>query len=219
MEQADGTAWMAFFCESMLQIALELAQEDKVYEDMAQKFIEHFLRIAGAMDRIGMNQYELWDDEDGFFYDLLCLPDGTTQRIKTRSIVGLLPLCASTVIAPELMDRFPNLVDKIERFCQRNANLIANMASPTNPGYDGRFMFSILTEEKLRRVLARMLDEDRFFGPHGVRALSRWHKDHPYVMSVHGAEYRVEYMPAESTNGMFGGNSNGAGRCGCPSTH
>jgi hypothetical protein len=211
MEQADGTAWMAFFCQSMLQIALELAPEDSVYVDMAQKFIEHFLRIAGAMDRIGINPDELWDEEDGFFYDLLRLPDGTAQRIKVRSIVGLLPLCASTVIAPELIDRFPNLIGQIDRFCQRNASLIANLASPTKPGHNGRFLFSILTEEKLRRVLTRMLDEDRFFGPHGVRALSRWHKDHPYVLSVHGEEYRVEYMPAESTNGMFGGNSNWRG--------
>ena len=211
MEQADGTAWMAFFCQSMLQIALELAPADSVYEEMAQEFIEHFLRIAGAMDRIGINPDELWDEEDGFFYDLLILPDGSAQRIKVRSIVGLLPLCASTVIAPEVIDRFPNLVGKIDRFCRRNANLIANMASPTKPGYDGRFLLSILNEEKLRQVLTRMLDEDRFLGQYGVRALSRWHKDHPYVMSVHGQEYRVEYMPAESTNGMFGGNSNWRG--------
>jgi hypothetical protein len=165
MEQADGTAWMAFFCQSMLQIAVELAPEDSVYEDMAQKFIEHFLRIAGAMDRIGINADELWDEEDGFFYDLLRLPDGTAKRIKVRSIVGLLPLCASTVIAPEFMGRYPNLVGKIERFCQRNGKLIANMASPTKPGYRGRLLFSILNEKKLRQVLTRMLDEERFFGP------------------------------------------------------
>jgi hypothetical protein len=211
MEQADGTAWMAFFCQSMLQIALELAPEDRVYEDMAEKFIEHFLRIAGAMDRIGINADELWDEEDGFFYDLLRLPGGGAERIKVRSIVGLLPLCASTVIASELMDRFPNLMSKIDRFCRRNVNLITNIAPPTKPGHNGRFLFSTLTEDKLRRVLARMLDEERFFSPHGVRALSRWHKDHPYVLRVHGEEYRVEYMPAESTNSMFGGNSNWRG--------
>jgi len=211
MEQADGTAWMAFFCQSMLQIALELAPEDHVYEEMAQKFIEHFLRIAGAMDRAGIRPDELWDEEDGFFYDLLCLPDGSAQRIKVRSVVGLLPMCATTVIDPELVERFPNLMDKVDRFCQRNANLIVNIASPTKPGHDGRFLFSPLTEEKFRRVLTRMLDEERFLGPHGVRALSRWHKDHPFILNVHGQEYRIEYMPAESTNGMFGGNSNWRG--------
>ena len=211
IEQADGTAWMAFFCQSMLQIALELAPEDPVYEEMAQKFIEHFLRIAGAMDRIGINADELWDEEDGFFYDLLRLPDGSAQRIKIRSIVGLLPLCACTVIEPELVERFPNLIRKIDHFCQRNRSLIANIASPTKPGHNGRFLFSPLTEQKLRRVLTRMLDEERFLSPHGVRALSRWHKDHPYVLRVHGEEYRVEYMPAESTNDMFGGNSNWRG--------
>jgi len=211
IEQADGTAWMAFFCQSMLQIALELAPEDPVYEGMAQKFIEHFLRIAGAMDRIGINPDELWDEEDGFFYDLLRLPDGSAQRIKIRSVVGLLPLCACTVIDPELLKRFPNLMAKIDRFCRRNPNLMANIASPTKPGHNGRFLFSPLTEEKLRRVLTRMLDEERFLSPHGIRALSRWHKEHPYVLQVHREEYRVEYMPAESTNGMFGGNSNWRG--------
>jgi len=211
MEQADGTAWMAFFCQSMLQIALELAPEDPAFQDMAEEFIEHFLRIAGAMDRIGIHPDELWDEDDGFFYDLLRLPDGSAQRIEVRSVVGLLPLCASTVIAPELVNRLPSLTSRIDRFCQRNPDLMANIASPTKPGHGGRFIFSTLTESKLRRVLTRMLDEARFLGPHGVRALSRWHKDHPYVLTVDGQEYRVEYMPAESTNSMFGGNSNWRG--------
>jgi hypothetical protein len=211
MEQADGTAWMAFFCQSMLQIALELATEDDMYVEMAQKFIEHFLRIGGAMDRAGINRDELWDDEDGFFYDLLRLPDGSAERIKVRSIVGLLPMCACTVIDPELLERFPDLLQKVERFCQRNPDLIAQITLPTKPGHNGRFMFSPLTEDKFRRVLTRMLDEERFLSPHGIRALSRWHKDHPYILCVHGEEHRVEYMPAESTNSMFGGNSNWRG--------
>jgi hypothetical protein len=211
LEQADGTAWMAFFCQSMLQIALELAPEDSTYEDMAQKFIEHFLRIAGAMDRVGINMDDLWDEEDGFFYDLLRLPDGRAERIKVRSIVGLLPLCATTVISSELLSRFPNLLDKLDRFCERHSDLIANIAPPRKPGDGGRLLLSILNEDKLRRVLRRMLDEERFLGPHGIRALSRWHKDHPYVLSVNGREYRVEYMPAESNSGMFGGNSNWRG--------
>jgi hypothetical protein len=211
MEQADGTAWMAFFCQSMLQIALELAPEDPVFKSMAEEFIEHFLRIAGAMDRIGIHPDELWDEEDGFFYDLLCLPNGSAERIRVRSVVGLLALCANTVISPELVDRFPSFTDKIGNFCQRNPGLIANIASPTKPGHGGRFIFSTLTEEKLRRVLARMLDEERFLSPHGIRALSRWHKNHPYVLKVHGVEYRVDYTPAESTSDMFGGNSNWRG--------
>jgi hypothetical protein len=211
LEQADGTAWMAFFCQSMLQIALELAPEDSTYEDMAQKFIEHFLRIAGAMDRVGINMDDLWDEEDGFFYDLLRLPDGRAERIKVRSVVGLLPLCATTVISSELLFRFPNLLDKVDRFCERHSDLIANIAPPRKPGQGGRFLLSILNEDKLRRVLRRMLDEERFLGPHGIRALSRWHKDHPYVLAVNGQEYRVEYMPAESNSGMFGGNSNWRG--------
>jgi len=211
LEQADGTAWMAFFCQSMLQIALELAPEDSTYEDMAQKFIEHFLRIAGAMDRVGINIDDLWDEEDGFFYDLLRLPDGRAERIKVRSIVGLLPLCATTVISSELLSSFPNLLDKLDRFCERHSDLIANIAPPRKPGDGGRLLLSILNEDKLRRVLRRMLDEERFLGPHGIRALSRWHKDHPYVLAVNGREYRVEYMPAESNSGMFGGNSNWRG--------
>jgi hypothetical protein len=211
LEQADGTAWMAFFCQSMLQIALELAPEDSTYEDMAQKFIAHFLRIAGAMDRVGLNIDDLWDEEDGFFYDLLRLPDGRAERIKVRSIVGLLPLCAATAVSPELLALFPNLMDKVDRFCERHPELIANIAPPRKRGNGGRFLLAVLNEDKLRRVLTRMLDEERFLGPHGIRALSRWHKDHPYVLNVGGQEYRVEYMPGESTNGMFGGNSNWRG--------
>jgi hypothetical protein len=195
----------------MLQIALELAPTDSVYEDMAQKFIEHFFRIAGAMDRIGLNADDMWDEEDGFFYDLLRFPGGHAERIKVRSAVGLLPLCATTVIQPEVASKFPRLLDKVDRFCERQANLIANLAPPRKPGENGRLLLAILPEYKLRRILARMLDEERFLGPYGIRALPRWHKDHPYVMHLHGQEYKVEYLPAESDNGMFGGNSNWRG--------
>ncbi len=209
LEQADGTAWMAFFCQSMLQIALELAPFDSVYEDMAQKFVEHFFRIAGAMDRIGLNADELWE-EDGFFYDLLRLPDGREERIKVRSVVGLLPLCATRVIEPELVKQFPSLLDKVNRFCDRQKHLTAKLSPPRKRGNKVRYLLAVLPEEKLRRTLTRMLDEERFLSPYGIRALSRWHKDHPYVMHVHGQEYKVEYLPAESDNGMFGGNSNWA---------
>jgi hypothetical protein len=132
---------------------------------MAQKFIEHFFRIAGAMDRIGLNADDMWDEEDGFFYDLLRFPGGHAERIKVRSAVGLLPLCATTVIQPEVASKFPRLLDKVDRFCERQANLIANLAPPRKPGENGRLLLAILPEYKLRRILARMLDEERFLGP------------------------------------------------------
>jgi hypothetical protein len=211
IEQADGTAWMAFYCQQMLQIALELAPDDPVYEDMAQKFVEHFFRIAGAMDRVGINPDELWDEEDGFFYDLLRLPDGGASRLKIRSVVGLLPLCATTAIAGDLLNRLPNLLDKVKRFIERQPELLANIHPPGQVGEKGRHLLAILPERKLRSILTRMLDEERFLGPHGVRSLSRWHLEHPFTMSVHGEEYSVQYMPGESSNGMFGGNSNWRG--------
>ncbi|MGE3152262.1 MAG: glucosidase [Nitrospiraceae bacterium] len=211
LEQADGTAWMALFSQNMLQIALELAENDPIYEEMAVKFVEHFLRIAGSMDRVGLHQDELWDEEDGFFYDVLCFPDGTATRIKVRSLVGLLPLCAATVIPPEFLARFPRAVEHARRILNRNADLVANIAPLTKPGVDGRRLLAILNEDKLRRVLTRMLDEERFLSPYGIRSLSRHHLEHPYVFTVHGQEYRVDYLPAESNTGMFGGNSNWRG--------
>jgi Glycosyl hydrolase family 63 C-terminal domain len=211
LEQADGTAWMALFSQNMLELALELAVQDPTYEDFALRFAEHFFWIAAAMDPLGQHPDELWDDEDGFFYDVLRYPDGTASRIKVRSMVGLIPMCAVTVIADETIARFPRLAQRVTAYLDRNRDLLANIADPLVPGVHGRRLLSVLNEAKLRRVLARMLDEDRFFSPHGVRSLSRWHKDHPYVLSVHGDEYRVEYLPAESDTGMFGGNSNWRG--------
>lgn len=211
LEQADGTAWMAFFSQSMLQMSLELAERDPLYEDFAQKFIEHFFRIAGAMDRVGINPDELWDEEDGFFYDLLRTPDGAANRLKVRSVVGLLPLCAAAIIEPGLRERFPKLLSKVERFCERQPELLANLNPPLKAGHGGRHLLAILNEDKLRRVLARMLDEERFLGPHGIRSLSRWHLEHPFTLSVHGQDYIVQYLPAESNSGMFGGNSNWRG--------
>ncbi len=211
LEQADGTAWMALYSQNMLELALEIALHDSTYEDMASKFLEHFLWIAAAMDRSGEHKDELWDEEDGFFYDILRMPDGHATRIKVRSMVGLLPLCAVTVISREITDRFPRFMEKAVRFMERHAGLLENIHPPQETGFAGRHLLSVLTEEKLRRVLGRMLDEERFFSPYGVRSLSRWHKDHPYVFQVHGEEYRVEYLPAESDSGMFGGNSNWRG--------
>ncbi len=178
---------------------------------MALKFLEHFLWIAGSMDRVGENQDELWDEEDGFFYDVLRLPDGTATRMKVRSMVGLLPLCAATVISAETVERFPRFVEQARAFIGRHSELMANIAPLDKPGVAGRRLLSPLNEDKLRRILTRMLDEERFLSPYGIRSLSRWHLEHPYVLDVAGQEYKVQYLPAESNTGMFGGNSNWRG--------
>lgn len=211
LEQADGTAWMALYCQSMLHIAMELAVQDASHKNLAYRFIEHFFWIAGAMDRVGDNKDELWDQEDGFFYDLLRLPDGTGTRMKVRSIVGLLPMCASTIIQREFIEKFPSVMERVEEFLGRRPELVANLHPIDQEGVQGRRLLSILNEQKLRKVLASMLDEERFLSPYGIRSLSRWHKEHPYVFSVHGQEYKVQYEPAESPSGLFGGNSNWRG--------
>jgi hypothetical protein len=211
LEQADGTAWMALYCQNMLEIALEIASHDRSYEALATKFLEHFLWIAASMDRVGDNQDELWDEEDGFFYDLLKLPDGSAKRIKVRSMVGLLPLCAATVVSGETVRQFPRFLERAREFVARHKELLVNIHPVEKPGEQGRYLLSALNEQKLRRVLARMLDEERFLSPYGVRSLSRWHLDHPFVMNVHGEEFKVKYLPAESDTGMFGGNSNWRG--------
>ena len=211
MEQADGTAWMALFCQNMLEIALELASDDVTYEPMALKFMEHFLWIAGSMDRIGENQDELWDEEDGFFYDLLHLPDGTAGRLKVKSMVGLLPLCATSLISRDLIEKFPRLRQKVAQFMQKHPELVANIFPSDRPGRNGQYLLSVLSEGKLRRILQRMLDESGFLSPYGVRSLSRHHLENPYKFDVHGEEYIVQYQPAESQTGLFGGNSNWRG--------
>jgi len=211
LEQADGTAWMAMFSQDMLELALALLEHDASYEEFVLKFVERFFWIAAAVDPVGEHPDEMWDEEDGFFYDVLRLPDGTGTRIKVRSLVGLLPICAATVIEPELIERYPQIAGQVGEFLERNQDLLANIADPLVPGVHGRRLLSLVNETKLRRILARMLDEERFLGPHGIRSISRWHLAHPYTFDVHGAEYRVQYEPAESTTGMFGGNSNWRG--------
>jgi hypothetical protein len=211
LEQADGTAWMAFFSQNMLSMALEIARHDPTYEEMVLKFIQHFLWIAGSMDRIGDNQDELWDEADGFFYDVLMLPDGSAQRIKVHSMVGLLPLTAVAVIEPEIISTMPQIVERLRAFIHKRPELVANIHPISQPGVNGRRLLSVLNENKLRRVLERMLDEDHFLSPYGIRSLSRWHLEHPYSVRVHGQEYRVQYLPAESNTGLFGGNSNWRG--------
>ena len=210
LEQADGTAWMALYCQNMLEIAVELAMTDPDYEDMALKFCEHFLWIASAMAHLGQDT-GMWDEEDGFFYDVLRLPNGQAQRLKVRSMVGLLPLCAATIFEGELMAKSPELEERFRWFLAARPELYAAIHDPTKPGVAGRRLASILDETKLRRVLARMLDEDEFLSPFGIRSLSRHHADHPYVIHAGGQEYRVSYLPAESDSGMFGGNSNWRG--------
>jgi hypothetical protein len=211
LEQADGTAWMALFSQNMLGIALLLAEHDPTYEDFVLQFLQRFFSIAAAVDPVGDRPDEMWDPDDGFFYDVLRLPDGRGIRLAVRSLVGLLPLCATTVFEPAVLARFPKLRAALVSYLERNGDLLANIADPLKPGVNGRRILSLLNEEKLRRVLARMLDEERFLGPHGIRSISRWHLDHPYSFFVDGREYKVQYEPAESTTGMFGGNSNWRG--------
>ncbi len=210
LEQADGTAWMAFYAQCMLGIALELTNHDDLYADMALKFAEHFAFIAAAMDRIGENRDELWDEEDGFYYDVLRLPDGQATRLKVRSMVGLLPLCATTIL-PSGAGVGNDLVERVRRRIEAMPELLATIHDPGRVGVDGRRMLAVLDETKLRRVLARMLDETEFLGPHGIRSLSRRHAEDPYRVDVHGQTYEVRYLPAESDSGMFGGNSNWRG--------
>jgi hypothetical protein len=210
LEQADGTAWMALFCQNMLEIAVELAMEDPDYEDMAIKFCEHFFWIGSAMGSLG-GDTGMWDEEDGFYYDVLRLPDGRARRLKVRSMVGLLPLCATTVFDGRLLARNPELAERLQWFLTTRPELCAAVHDPWKVGVAGRRLASILDETRLRRVLAKMLDEKEFLSPYGLRSLSRYHAAHPYVIEVGRQEYRVNYLPAESDTGMFGGNSNWRG--------
>ena len=213
LEQADGTAWMAFYCQNMLEIALILTETDPMYEEIAFRFLEHFLWITYAMDRIGVNHDEMWDQQDGFFYDLLRLPNGEAVRLKIRSLVGLLPLCASTVFEPDVIQRHPRFKELIDLFAKRHPEVVRHIspADESFAGYNGRRLLSVCNKRKIERILSYMLDENEFLGPHGIRSLSRYHLDHPFVFHVGHDEYRVQYLAAESNTGMFGGNSNWRG--------
>ena len=210
LEQADGTAWMCLFCENMLQIAVTLALTDPDYADMALKFVEHFLWIASSMANVG-GRTSMWDEEDGFFYDVLRLPNGQAQRLKVRSMVGLLPLCAATAFDGVALSKYPEMAERLKAFLTARPELRNSIHDPDKLGVAGRRLASILNEDKLRRVLAKMLDENEFFSPYGIRSLSRFHAEHPYVFNTGGQEYRVAYLPAESDTSMFGGNSNWRG--------
>jgi hypothetical protein len=210
LEQADGTAWIAFYAQMMLQISLELALHDPSYADMALKFFEHFIWIASAMVHIG-GQGAMWNEEDGFFYDVLRTPDGRDRQLKVRSMVGLLPLCAVAVIDEHVMAQLPELQRRAGWFVRHRPHLVCNIHDPRRPGFRDRRMLSLLSADRLRRVLARMLDENEFLSPYGIRSLSRYHADHPYAFELGGEQLSVGYLPAESDTGMFGGNSNWRG--------
>ncbi len=211
LEQADGTAWMALFSQNMLEIAIELTAVDPSYEDMVTKFAEHILWIARAMNQSGPEG--MWDEEDGFYYDVLRFPDGGATRLKVRSMVGLLPLCAVTVIEPWQRERLSHtMTDFLGRL--RKMPELAESIHATGPGHLGvadRGVLALVNEKRLRRILSRMLDENEFLSPHGIRAISRFHAEHPYIYNLNGQEYKVNYLPAESDTGMFGGNSNWRG--------
>ena len=209
--QSDGTSWMAMYALNLLAIAMELAKEDPSYEDVASKFWEHFLYIAHAMNKRGDDELSLWDETDGFFYDVLHLPAGKPYPMKVRSMVGLIPLFAVETLEPELLDRLPDFKRRMEWFIGNRTDLTQHVACMRTPGNAERRLLSIVDREKLRRVLRVMLDENEFLSPYGIRAVSRFHKDHPYVLPVNGREHRVDYEPAESSTGLFGGNSNWRG--------
>ncbi len=209
LEQADGTAWMALFADNMLEIAIELAMVDDDYADMVTKFLEHDSWITSSL--VQLSGTGMWDEEDGFFYDVLRLPDGEARRIKVRSMVGLLPLCAATPFEPGLFEKYPEVLERFHWFMDARPELTAAFHDPTKLGVGGRRLFSVLDDRRLRRVLEIMLDEKEFLSPYGIRSLSFRHAEHPYVFLLGGQEYRVAYLPAESDSGMFGGNSNWRG--------
>ena len=212
LDQSDGTAWMAFYASVMLQIAIELAiEDDRLYEAMALKYFEHFLWIASAMDNLALAGVKLWDHEDGFYYDVLRFPDGNGVKLKVRSLVGLLPLAATTVLPADLRERLPRFFEEAQWFLEQHPHTAAVLTAPLQVGAGGSRILALVNPGKLERMLRYMLDESEFLSPYGIRSLSRHHAEHPYVFHAGGQEYRVGYVPGDSDSGMFGGNSNWRG--------
>jgi hypothetical protein len=205
LEQSDGTAWMAMYCLNLLEISLLLAEQDDTYEDIATKFFEHFARIAWAINNKG-----LWDDEDGFYYDVLRMPDGRSLPVRVRSIVGLIPLYAVTVLDDKMLERLPNFARRVRDFVMRKPEY-AEVANVSLDDGDPDRLLSIVSPDRLKRILAVVLDEDEFLSPFGLRSVSRFHLDHPYTFSVDGTTAQLDYEPGESESGLFGGNSNWRG--------
>jgi hypothetical protein len=210
IEQADGTGWMAMYCLNLLAIAMELARHDHTYEDVASKFWEHFLYIANAINHLGADT-GMWDEADGFYYDLLHLPDGGHVPLKVRSMVGLIPLFAVETMEPEVVNRLAGFKRRMEWFLENRPDLTRNVACMRTAGMGERRLLSLVTRDQLRSVLRYMLDEEEFLSPYGIRAVSKYHREHPYVFGVNGMQHRVDYEPGESTTGLFGGNSNWRG--------
>lgn len=211
INQSDGTSWMGMYCLNMLTIALELAKTNPVYEDIATKFFEHYLYIADAMNHIGDMEDSLWNETDGFYYDVLHLPDDRQIELKVRSMVGLIPLFAVETIEPETLQRLPNFKQRLEWFIRNRPDLRRNVACMETKGVGATRLLAIASQDKLKRILQKMLDESEFFGDYGIRAVSRYHADQPYIFYANAVECRVDYEPAESSSGLFGGNSNWRG--------
>ncbi|HVO31369.1 MAG TPA: glucosidase, partial [bacterium] len=206
IEQSDGTSWMAMYCLNLLAIAMELAKTNPSYEDVASKFFEHFMLIAHAMNNLG-----IWDEEDGFYYDVLALPDGRRFPMKLRSMVGLIPLFAVETLDADQLVQMEGFKRRMDWFIQNRPDVRDVLASMTEVGDHNRRILAIVNKQRLQRVLQLMLDETEFLSDYGIRALSRFHRGRPYVLQLDGHEYRVEYEPAESQTGLFGGNSNWRG--------
>lgn len=211
IDQADGTSWMGMYCLNMLAIALELAPENPAYEDMASKFFEHFLYIADAINNVGETDIHLWDDRDNFYYDVLQFPRGDRRRLKVRSMVGLVPLFAVQILNPETLKALPGFKRRMEWFIKNRPDLQQNIACVETAGLGARRLLSLVNPNRLQKILQKMLDETEFLSPHGIRSLSQFHRDHPYIFEGEGHWYKVEYQPAESTTNLFGGNSNWRG--------
>jgi hypothetical protein len=211
LEQTDGTAWMAFFCQNMLEISVELAAGNSAYDDLSIKYADHFLWLAASLNRAGTGS--MWDEEDGFYYDVLRLPDGSSRRLKVRSLVGLLPLCATTVIEPWQRERVPKLQAHVAARMDSMPHLreAIHRTGKKHFGCGDRGIMALVDERKLVRILARLLDENEFLSPHGIRSVSRYHKEHPFAMEIDGHEFRVGYEPGEAESPMSGGNSNWRG--------